>query len=95
LPEARQGLGVANVADLIIAIGGGPKPTSALFQYVPNQDLWTAVEVSEVGDLTGLSLAVVETRVYALGGRVNDGFSSDNWAYQAFFTLTIPFFQQP
>jgi DNA-binding CsgD family transcriptional regulator len=97
LPQGWQGLGVANVADLVIAIGGEPDEVLTPLQYVPTQDQWSVPAGSNIAGPVSLqrpSLAVVGTQVYTLGGQVKTILARTNVAYQVLFTVAIPIIQQ-
>jgi N-acetylneuraminic acid mutarotase len=97
LPQGRQGLGVVNVADLLIAIGGEPDAVLTPLQYVPTQDQWSISAGSNIAGPVSLqrpSLAVVGTQVFTLGGQAKTQLTKTNIAYQVLFTVAIPIIQQ-
>ncbi len=94
LPSARYAMGIASIADFIYVIGGEGTPNTSLppVQYSP-QGNWQEFQVpaSKVG--SHLVLVPVQGIVYAMGGRNGEVTSAQNLAYQAIYTIFLPFGQ--
>jgi DNA-binding CsgD family transcriptional regulator len=69
LPQGRGGLGVAALGSTLYAIGGGWEAGLATSeQYDVRQDAWTRFQAPTSGLWRNLGLAVVDTRIYTIGG---------------------------
>jgi DNA-binding CsgD family transcriptional regulator len=92
LPEARYGMGVASVADIIHIIGGIGDVDEDLLSlvYYPNSDNWEKFTTPYSGSWSNLGLVPLESRIYALGGLLDDTITSQNLAYQAIYTVLFP-----
>ncbi len=92
LPDARYGMNSTVLADMIYTVGGNAKGSDKLpiIQYLPPKDIWIEIESPPVD--IGFSPAVLpyETRLFVLGGKSSDGISSQNFAYQAVYTILVP-----
>ena len=92
MPEARYGMGVASVADVIHVIGGERQSTeeAALFRYSPHEDSWRISRAFHIGAKSHLGVAALGTSLYALGGEELGVPSRDTVRYQAIYTILIP-----
>lgn len=83
----RAGAGAAAVLNKLYVIGGGLGDDSEITfseVYDPNSETWQVVNTPMMaGNPTWANLGVanVEVRIYALGGRRDQGLSSDNYTY--------------
>jgi DNA-binding CsgD family transcriptional regulator len=96
LPEGRYSMGIASVADTIHIIGGrGAEDGEALapLRYLAALDAWEPFEPPLSEPWSSLAMAVVETKLYALGGRLEGTPTVENRSYQAIFTVAVPAIQ--
>jgi DNA-binding CsgD family transcriptional regulator/N-acetylneuraminic acid mutarotase len=91
-PEARYGLGVTSIADILYAIGGSGKSKNSgdVLEFNPQENEWKILEgiISQTWAFGGL--VPFGTRIFALGGSVNRTPSDQNLSYQAIYTIAIP-----
>ena len=91
LPDARQGFRLTTIADTIYVIGG-TTPTSSRYGliFIPSSNAWQSLEASPQPVGASFGLASLGTYLYLVGGEVEAEISSQNQAYQALITLSIP-----
>jgi DNA-binding CsgD family transcriptional regulator/N-acetylneuraminic acid mutarotase len=90
LPQGRGGLGVAAVGSTFYVIGGGWEAGLATSeQYDVRQDAWTSFQAPTSELWRNLGLAVVDTKIYALGGWDGDALDA-NREYTALFRIFLP-----
>jgi DNA-binding CsgD family transcriptional regulator len=92
LPEPRYAMGVASVADIIHIIGGIGNAEVDLYSlvYFPNSDKWEKFTNPFSGTWSNLGLVPLESRLYAMGGVLDDSITKQNLAYQAIYTVLFP-----
>lgn len=92
LPEARYGMGVASMADIIYVVGGETESeeNGGLIEYFHQQDAWQAGENPDRKE-TFVGIIPLGTYIYLLGGESYGGLSAHLSSYQAMFTVSIPF----
>ncbi len=92
MPDARYGMGVASMADIIHVVGGisDNGKTIGITKYFFQQDKWdkSNYPVSDLGSYIGVT--PLETQIFIIGGNVNRSISNQMNAYQAIFTISIP-----
>jgi DNA-binding CsgD family transcriptional regulator/N-acetylneuraminic acid mutarotase len=92
LPDKRNGMGVAVLADMVYLAGGfnTEKTTLPLIQYIPQKDSW--LEIDQPANAVGFLPAVLpfETRLYIIGGWEMTGFQTISQSYQAVYTILVP-----
>jgi DNA-binding CsgD family transcriptional regulator/N-acetylneuraminic acid mutarotase len=93
IPEARSGMGVASIADIIHIVGGdGQSGVFHSFEYFPQSDKWQSFEfpVNEPRHEPGVG--VVETNLHMFGGLPASASSptGQHWVYQAIYTIFVP-----
>lgn len=92
MPVGRGGCGVAVVANFVHVIGGGwERGVPNAVEYDIRTDTWQSFEVPIGGQWRNLGLAVVDTRIYAIGGW-NGNHMDANREYRALFTILLPLF---
>jgi DNA-binding CsgD family transcriptional regulator/N-acetylneuraminic acid mutarotase len=93
LPEGRYAMGVASVAEIVYLVGGVPgDDLKILLIYSPQQDKWQMVdEIPPIKTWSHHGLAVIETYIYALGGKVEGDLAQKNLSYRAIYTILLPF----
>lgn len=91
LPSPRYGMGAASVADFIYVIGGsGNAPTtSSSMQYIYQSDSWNLFDGPQPQIWSGIGVAAVQTQLYTLGGRLGPDLTTQNYAYQAIYTIFV------
>lgn len=91
LPEARQSVGVASLADIIYVIGGiGVEGDLPWLEYSGGEDRWQSLDHPFSVSLSGPGVVASGSYVFVMGGRVDSGFSSQTMAYKAVFTILLP-----
>lgn len=91
LPEARYGMGVTSLADIIHVIGGAGNGEMELDSLVfsPETGTWQAVRTGEpVGSKIGL--ASLGEFIYVVGGMIDNSPVDNNVAYRALYSVAIP-----
>lgn len=94
MPGGRYAMGIAGLADIVHIVGGLGAGSLPPLKYFPQVDDWQALEgenTAVLKDWSHLQLAPVQTNIYALGGLHEQQPSSRNLAYQAIYTIVIPF----
>ena len=91
MPEGRYAMGMVSVADILHVVGGeGKQSTFTPSKYFFQQDEWQSFENPVPEGWSYLGMAGIETRLYAMGGRVEQVFTGQNLSYQAIFTIAVP-----
>ncbi|HVM71493.1 MAG TPA: LuxR C-terminal-related transcriptional regulator [Anaerolineales bacterium] len=92
LPAGRYGMGVASIADLIYVVGGKGATEAAMppLQYTFQQDQWLSFKDPIGKPWSQLGLVPIQTRLYAIGGRLDGAPSFKNISYQAIYSIMIP-----
>jgi N-acetylneuraminic acid mutarotase len=92
LPDKRYASGVASLADTLYVVGGETAGNESLasLTFSPQRGTWESIRSPIAGDWSHLGLAVLETKLFAIGGRQGDVPSDLNLAYQAVFTISFP-----
>ncbi|OJX46994.1 MAG: hypothetical protein BGO78_15985 [Chloroflexi bacterium 44-23] len=92
MPFARYGMGISVLADMVYIAGGTNETGEPLpiVQYLPVSDEW--VEIDQPPQPIGAFPAVLpsETRLYIIGGELDDTIQTDNQVYQAVYTILVP-----
>jgi N-acetylneuraminic acid mutarotase len=91
LPEARYGMGVTSLADIIHVIGGAGNGEMGLVSLVfsPETGTWQSVKTGEpVGSKIGL--ASLGEYIYVVGGIIDNSPVDTNIAYRALYSVAIP-----
>jgi len=89
MPVGRAGAGIAVAANLIHVVGGWEEGAPDSFKYNVRTDSWQSFEAPIEGPWSNLGLALVDTRIYAIGGWDGD-YMDANQAYQAIYTIILP-----
>jgi DNA-binding CsgD family transcriptional regulator/N-acetylneuraminic acid mutarotase len=92
LPEARSGMGVASIAEIIHVFGGQAdgQPVPSLLVHFPQREGWQTVGDQPGTPGAGLGLVSVGEYLYALGGEADGKLLGTNLAYRAVYTLSFP-----
>jgi kelch-like protein 18 len=90
MPENKSGLGVINVTDSLIVLGGDPASEYAsYYRYLPQQDQWEQIDVIDIGEKFGF--AMLESRVHIFGGIYGDDIVQQHkvlpFTYSALFPI--------
>ena len=92
LPEARYGMGVTSVADNIYLVGGlnlKNELTNSL-SYITQTGVWQQIRNPVSNTWSGLGLVSLGTKIYALGGYLDQEVIKNQWSYQAIFLTVLP-----
>ncbi len=96
LQEKRGGLGLISAANNLYAIGGGwQKALTSSEKYDPETDTWTTIETPFTHQWRNMGLAVVDTKIYAVGGwdgteeKYIDLVASYQFLYQLFLPISF------
>lgn len=93
LPQARYGMGVTSMADIVYVVGGKTSSTEegGLIEYFHQKDEWQAGETSP--RIVGEKIGIISfgTGFYLLGGEVSLTVANIFTYYQAIYTISIPF----
>jgi len=91
LPTGRYGMGITNMADIIFIIGGtGSDDDLTVIALSQEDDNWGQIEAPLHKGWSTLGATTVGTRLYAMGGKTEEGLSDQMWSYQVIFTITLP-----
>lgn len=93
MPAGRYGMGMTSVADILYIVGGkndSGLPVSPI-GYSPQVKTWNQIENPAPQSWVDLGLAPLGTQIYALGGQIDGQPTGENYAYQAIYTVVIPF----
>ncbi len=92
LPQARYGMGISVLADMVYIAGGTNAEGVILpiIQYLPPRDEW--MEIDQPSEQVGAYPAVLpyETRLYVIGGESDKTITGSNQVYQAVYTILVP-----
>ncbi|MBM4466072.1 MAG: hypothetical protein FJ014_11065 [Chloroflexi bacterium] len=90
MPVGRAGCGVAVAANIIHVIGGGwEREVADGVKYNVRTDEWETFEVPVSGQWRSFGLALVDTKMYAVGGW-NGDYMDANQEYTAIYTIILP-----
>ncbi|MFU8773614.1 MAG: Kelch repeat-containing protein, partial [Anaerolineales bacterium] len=92
LSEGRYKLGVTSLADIIYIFGGVgdslvPEHT---FKSLSQNNEWIPLEVEIDHSWASMGLVPIETKLFILGGQINDEPSGSMLEYQAIYTILVP-----
>lgn len=93
LPEARYAMGVTSASDLIYLIGGKGLEDQelSLVEYSPTTSGWQKLSSSIPPSWTSMGTASLGQYLYVMGGSVANKPTDLNMAYQAIYTVVLPF----
>ncbi len=91
LPFGQYGMGVANLSNIIFLIGGAQSDHQlTTIALIPEETDWVEINNPLNAGWSFLGVTTIGTRLYALGGKIGDGLTSQMWSYQAIFTIAFP-----
>jgi len=93
MPEGRYGMGIASVADILYIVGGkndSGQPLSPI-GYSPQVKTWNQIENPATQIWADLGLVPMGTQIFAFGGQIDGQPTGESYAYQAIYTVVIPF----
>ena len=92
LPVGRYAMGVVSVADILYLIGGDDELGNEFFSlvYFPQRDEWQPIESPFTHPVSFLGVTPFQPHLFVLGGRSRGEIVSQNLAYQAVYTISIP-----
>ncbi len=91
IPESRNGIRAANIADTIYVFGGESQNSNRVgLIYFPQTNIWQSLETSPYPLGEDFGMTVIGTNLYFVGGKFDSTFSNQTLSYQAIITLSIP-----
>jgi N-acetylneuraminic acid mutarotase len=94
LPAGRYAMGVTAAVDIIYLIGGISNEAADIalpsLEYIPNSSLWQEFDSPVTESWARLGMVLSGTQIYVLGGDLAQQPTSQNIAYQAIYTVSIP-----
>jgi DNA-binding CsgD family transcriptional regulator len=92
LPERRYAMGITNIADIIYLVGGEGEDSENLspLEYIPSLNIWGQFENPLPQHWSFMGLVNLDTRLLAIGGKVDGEPSPISMVYQAIYTISIP-----
>lgn len=93
MQEKRGGLGLVTVNQHLYAIGGGwDQALEYSEEYDPKTNTWTPFETPYTDRWRNLGLAIIDSRIYAVGGwnGTSDEFMNDLTSYNVLYKLFLP-----
>jgi len=93
LPRGRYGMGVTSIADIIYVLGGVGEAGEQPLAYLPQRDEWQPFDPppSSPREWAYPGLIPLGSYLYAVGGRVDGTPTGQHTAYQAIYTIVVPF----
>ena len=92
LPEARYGMGVATITDVIYFVGGRGKGDLAFstLGFMTKTGDWEKIVDSQMMSLSKLGLISLGTKIYALGGKIDSAPTTNTLSYQVLYFTVLP-----
>lgn len=92
MPHSRYAMATANIADIVLIVGGTNARGGALnsIEYFSLTDSWQVFKPLSSETITELAMVPLGVYVYIIGGRVGDRPSDQVLSYQAIYNLSIP-----
>lgn len=94
LPQARYGMGVATLANMIYLLGGYDNSHALAspngMQYLAQQGTWSEMDTPPAPVGAFSALVGSGNFLYSFGGETPQGISQNSFAYQAIYTLAVP-----
>jgi hypothetical protein len=92
MPEKRYGFGSTSLAELIFIVGGQGEGDTGVTDWVfyPEIDEWRSFPSPIKPGVIGQGVTGAGTHLYIAGGRVENEIQNLVYAYQAFFTASLP-----
>jgi len=92
LPKARYGMGITSIAGIIYLVGGIDEKnnvdTSA--RFLTQTEEWQQVQNPVSATWSNLGLVSLGTNIYAVGGRLDQVTTKNQWSHQAIFLTVLP-----
>ncbi len=87
-------MGVTGLGGIIHVVGGvGSTPDEFSYQYFPESDEWQVIMGPIDQPWHSMGLVGIETRIFMLGGLIDDKPSAANIAYHAIYSIALPIVQ--
>jgi N-acetylneuraminic acid mutarotase len=96
--ENRGGLGLIAAANNLYAVGGGwTQALTTSEKYDPASNTWTTFETPFTDQWRNMGLAVIDTKIYAMGGwdGTENKYMDSVVSYQVLFQLFLPLSSSP
>lgn len=91
IPESRNGVEAANIADTIYVFGGDEQNLNRVgLVYFPQTNIWQSLETSPFPLGNDFGMTSIGTNLFFMGGITGTTYSDQNISYQAIITLSIP-----
>ena len=92
LPKGRYGMGVVNVIDRVIVIGGIEKDniTPVSMEFTPLKDEWNIYDQIGYESLTDFGIVSEGGKIFLIGGRVDRITTNKVFSFQSIFIINIP-----
>jgi DNA-binding CsgD family transcriptional regulator len=92
LSEGRYQFGISSLADIIYVFGGLGDSISQenAFKSLSLNNNWIPIAAEVDYPWTSMGLVPIETKIFILGGKINDEPSASLLEYQAIYTILIP-----
>jgi DNA-binding CsgD family transcriptional regulator len=91
LPDPGYGNGAASLADIVHVVGDRRAGADCrMFKYFITRNEWECHTTPLAANYQDFALISQGTDLYILGGKEEDDFSSNVYAYQAIFSIVIP-----
>lgn len=96
MPEARYGMGVASMADIVYVFGGKTHTgeSAGLIEFFHQKDEWQAGESTMVEFGSQIGMIPIGTGFYTMGGEKIERIDNQFMYYQAIYSISIPFISE-
>ena len=84
-------MGVTTLADMVFVIGGTNSADDlTTIILMQGENTWSQLDSPVAKGWYFLNTVTIGSRLYALGGKTEDGLVKPMWTYQAIYTITLP-----
>ncbi|MDW8326093.1 MAG: kelch repeat-containing protein [Anaerolineales bacterium] len=91
MSEARYGMGVASLMDILYVIGGKSSGTALpLIAFLPQEGRWQSLEIPVTSGWSELAVVVIGPNLHIFGGRSNGRATVQHLLYRAAYTIMLP-----
>ena len=97
MPNERYRMGLVTLNDTALIIGGINDLDTRIeaFQFSILELTWNEM-ANPFENITWSNMGIVNigNQIYVIGGKRNNSFTNYNYAYQAFYTIVLPFIEK-